>query len=143
MGRTTRGGKELLTLTEVGRRTGISMPTLLRYKRQHQERIPTVGEGRRQRYPEAALVAFQAIKRENLRHRGRRSAPTGGASATKLRRDDRETRAPARPSVRQPQREELGRRLGELEGRLVRLTEELRRVTALLSSRLETRLRWG
>lgn len=65
--------KELLTLTEVSERTGISMPTLGKYKRNHQERIPSVGEGRSQRYPIDALEVFEKIKRENLKKRGRRT----------------------------------------------------------------------
>jgi DNA-binding transcriptional MerR regulator len=65
----------LLTLSEVGERTGISMPSLLRYKKEHQGRIPAVGKGRTQRYPVAALEVFEAIKRENLSKRGR---PKGG-----------------------------------------------------------------
>jgi DNA-binding transcriptional MerR regulator len=64
-------GEALLTLTEVSKRTGISMPTLQKYKRTQQERIPSVGRGRKQRYPEAALAAFEEIKQENLKRRGR------------------------------------------------------------------------
>jgi len=64
----------LLTLSEVGKRTGISMPTLLRYKKRYQDRIPSVGKGRRQRYPATALEVFRTIKRENLAQRGRRGA---------------------------------------------------------------------
>jgi predicted DNA-binding transcriptional regulator AlpA len=69
------GGGELLTLKEVGERTGISMPSLLRYKKEHQARIPSVGEGRTQRYPVAALAVFEEIKRENLSKRGRPKGP--------------------------------------------------------------------
>ena len=74
------GGEELLTLTEVGEKTSISMPTLLRYKKEHQARIPSVGKGRTQRYPVAALEVFEAIKRENLGKRGRPKG-SGGAAA--------------------------------------------------------------
>lgn len=69
------GGGELLTLKEVGERTGISMPSLLRYKKEHQARIPSVGKGRTQRYPVAALEVFEEIKRENLSKRGRPKGP--------------------------------------------------------------------
>jgi len=41
--------KDLLTLSEVSRRTGISMPTLQKYKKQNADEIPSVGEGRKQR----------------------------------------------------------------------------------------------
>jgi DNA-binding transcriptional MerR regulator len=64
-------GEELLTLTEVSNRTGISMPTLQRYKKEFQDRIPSVGEGRTQRYPEESLPVFEQIKKENIKKRGR------------------------------------------------------------------------
>lgn len=70
------GGKRLLTLSEVGERTGISMPSLLRYKKRFQDRIPSVGKGRRQRYPETALAAFEAIRNDNLKRRGRPKGST-------------------------------------------------------------------
>lgn len=73
------GGEDLLTLGQVGKRTGISMPSLLRYKKEHQERIPAVGEGRKQRYPAEALEVFEAIKRENVSKRGRPKGLGGGA----------------------------------------------------------------
>lgn len=63
--------QELLTLSEVKERTGISMPTLQRYKKNYQDRLPTVGEGRTQRYPVEALPVFQQIKKENIKKRGR------------------------------------------------------------------------
>ncbi len=63
--------RELLTLTEVSNRTGISMPTLQRYKKEFQDRIPSEGEGRRQRYPVESLEVFQQIKKENIKKRGR------------------------------------------------------------------------
>ena len=59
----------LLYLDEVAKRTGISMPTLQRYKKLYAGRIPSVGEGRRKRYPESALEVFKEIKEENLRRR--------------------------------------------------------------------------
>ncbi|HXU45427.1 MAG TPA: helix-turn-helix domain-containing protein [Thermoanaerobaculia bacterium] len=74
------GGKGLLTLTEVSERTGISMPTLQRYKKLYQARIPSVGKGRRQRYAEASLAVFEQLKSENL---GRRGRPRKSASAAK------------------------------------------------------------
>lgn len=68
--RKTKAG-ELLTLTEVSKRTGISMPTLQRYKKEYQNRLQTVGKGRTQRYRVESLETFQAIKKENLKKRGR------------------------------------------------------------------------
>lgn len=61
----------LYTLTEVSEKTGISMPTLQRYKKNYQDRIPSVGKGRKQRYPENALEVFEEIKKENIKRRGR------------------------------------------------------------------------
>lgn len=64
-------GDELFTLTEVSERTGISMPTLQRYKKNYQKRIPSKGKGRRQRYPREAFEVFEEIKQENIKKRGR------------------------------------------------------------------------
>lgn len=62
---------ELITLTEVSERTGISMPTLQRYKKEFQDRLPSVGEGRTQKYRADSLEVFEQIKRENIKKRGR------------------------------------------------------------------------
>jgi predicted DNA-binding transcriptional regulator AlpA len=64
-------GARLFTLSEVAKKTGISMPTLQRYKKLFQERIPAEGKGRRQRYPEGALAVFREIRQENAGKRGR------------------------------------------------------------------------
>ena len=61
----------LHTLTSVSKQTGISMPTLQKYKKLYQRRIPHVSKGRKQRYPEEALAVFAAIKEERLKKRGR------------------------------------------------------------------------
>lgn len=71
-------GSKLYTLTEVADKTGISMPTLQRYKKNYQSRIPSVGKGRRQRYPEEALPVFEEIKEENIQRRGRPPKSEGG-----------------------------------------------------------------
>jgi DNA-binding transcriptional MerR regulator len=63
--------QKLYTLTEVSKKTGISMPTLQRYKKSYQDRIPSVGKGRTQRYPEESLPVFKQIKKENIKRRGR------------------------------------------------------------------------
>ncbi len=78
------GGKKkaLYTLTQVSNKTSISMPTLQRYKKNYQDRIPSVGKGRKQRYPEEALEVFQQIKKENVKRRGRppkKASAAGGA----------------------------------------------------------------
>lgn len=72
---------KLFTLTEVAKRTNISMPTLQRYKKLYQKRIPSQGTGRKQRYPEEALSVFLELKKENIGRRGRprKSASTAPA----------------------------------------------------------------
>lgn len=62
--------RKLYTLTELGKKAGVSMPTMQRYKKEYQSRIPSEGTGRRQRYPEAAIAVVRQIKEENLKRRG-------------------------------------------------------------------------
>ena len=82
-------GDKLYTLSEISQKSGISMPTLQRYKKTYQDRIPSVGQGRKQRYPENALPVFDEIKNENAGKRGRprkdASAPRPAAAAAKRR----------------------------------------------------------
>lgn len=69
---TETGSEEgLLTLTDVSKRSKISMPTLQRYKKLYQSRIPSVGKGRKQRYLESSLAIFEELKNENIGRRGR------------------------------------------------------------------------
>lgn len=80
----------LYTLTEVKEQTGISLPTLQKYKKNYQDRIPSVGEGRTQKYPPEALAVFEQLKKENLKKRGRprkkskkeKSKPASSAAAS-------------------------------------------------------------
>ena len=76
----TQAEEKLYTLSEISQKTGISMPTLQRYKKLYQDRLPSSGQGRKQRYPESALPVFDEIKNENVGRRGRPrkdpSAPT-------------------------------------------------------------------
>jgi hypothetical protein len=74
------GGDKLYTLSEISQRSGISMPTLQRYKKLYQARIPAVGKGRKQRYPESALPVFDELKNENA---GRRGRPRKDAAAAR------------------------------------------------------------
>jgi DNA-binding transcriptional MerR regulator len=76
----SQAAEKLYTLTEVAKQTKISMPTLQRYKKLYQDRIPSSGKGRSQRYPEAALDVFRQLKKENISRRGR---PRKNASAAK------------------------------------------------------------
>lgn len=84
---------KLYTLTEVSTKTGISMPTLQRYKKAYQSRIPSEGQGRTQKYPEDALKVFEALKEENLKRRGRPKKAASAAAAPKK---------PARKAGRKP-----------------------------------------
>jgi len=78
-----KSSKKLYTLSEVSEKTGISMPTLLRYKKAYQRRIPAVGKGRTQRYPASALRVFKEIKKENLAKRGRPAKKKAAAKKRK------------------------------------------------------------
>lgn len=92
--RAAREGKakkgNLLTLTEVSQHTGISMPTLQRYKKLYQDQLPSTGEGRKQRYLKSALPVFERLKVENL---GRRGRPRKTAAAATGRRAAKASRA--------------------------------------------------
>ena len=72
--------RKLYTLSEISQRTGISMPTLQRYKKMYQSRIPAEGKGRKQRYPEESLPVFEQLRVENA---GRRGRPRKDASASR------------------------------------------------------------
>ncbi len=60
----------MLTLSEVARRAGVSMATAQRYKKLHQDRIPSEGEGRKQRYAIPAVKMFRDWKKEGVSKRG-------------------------------------------------------------------------
>lgn len=75
---------QLYTLKEVAKETGISMPTLERYKVLYRSRIPSQGTGSEKRYPEEAIEVFQALKDENIGRRGRPKEHTGAASSGKV-----------------------------------------------------------
>lgn len=96
---TTQG--KLYTLSEISQKTNISMPTLQRYKKLYQSRIPSVGQGRKQRYPESALPVFGEIKQENAGKRGRprknAAAAAGVAKPAARKRRGRPGRPPGRP----------------------------------------------
>ena len=85
-----KSSPKLYTLSEVSEKTGISMPTLLRYKKAYQRRIPAVGKGRTQRYPASALKVFEEIMKENLAKRGR---PAKKKAAAKKRKKPTTTKA--------------------------------------------------
>ncbi|MFN7961286.1 MAG: helix-turn-helix domain-containing protein [Thermoanaerobaculia bacterium] len=59
------------------------MPTLQRYKKLYQGRLPSVGKGRKQRYTGDALAVFEQIKTENIGKRGRPKKSASGSAAAK------------------------------------------------------------
>ncbi len=94
-----KSSKKLYTLSEVSERTGISMPTLLRYKKAYQRRIPAVGKGRTQRYPVSALKVFKEIKKENLAKRGRPAKKKAAGSTRKRATAGRKRTAPRKKAT--------------------------------------------
>jgi predicted DNA-binding transcriptional regulator AlpA len=91
---------KLYTLSEISQKSGISMPTLQRYKKLYQARIPSVGKGRKQRYPESALPVFDVIKNENV---GRRGRPRKDATAQRPEKQPvASKRRPGRPAKATP-----------------------------------------
>jgi hypothetical protein len=94
-------GQRLMTLTEVAKRTKMSMPTLQKYKKRHGDRIPSVGKGRTQRYPEESLPVFNQLREENLARRGRPRKDGSAAPAGPRRRGRPRWAAPgAAPAAR-------------------------------------------
>jgi len=92
-------GQRLLTLTEVARRTKMSMPTLQKYKKRYGDRIPSVGKGRTQRYPEESLPVFELLKKENMARRGRpRKNPVAASAPPAKRRPGRPRKSSAAPA---------------------------------------------
>lgn len=84
--------EQLLTLSEIADRTGISYPTLNRYVRDHASRLPYEGEGRKRRYHESAIDVFREIRGESKR--GGRPKTTG-AKKTSSESSDRKPGQPA------------------------------------------------
>lgn len=101
---TTTSSNKLYTLSEISQKTGISMPTLQRYKKLYQNRIPAVGKGRKQRYPEESLPVFEELKVENAGRRGRPrkddSKPRPSASTRSGRGRKAAAPAPAKKAAR-------------------------------------------
>jgi len=85
---------KLFTLTEIAKRTKISMPTLQRYKKLYQNRIPSEGSGRKQRYPQEALAVFLELKKENIGRRGRPRKNAAPATAAPAKRVTRSAKKP-------------------------------------------------
>ncbi len=79
--------RKLLTLSDLARRTNISLATAQRYKKLYQDRIPSEGAGRGQRYPLAAVRVVNQLKKERAANRGagrRTTTPKAAAAAGSL-----------------------------------------------------------
>lgn len=88
------------SLVEVAQKTGITMPILLRYKREHPVRVPSIGSGSQQRFPEEAIDILRQIHQEETqRQEEPRRGGFGLLSLPRLRkqvrRDDEEPEAEA------------------------------------------------
>jgi excisionase family DNA binding protein len=97
MAETETSDRKLYTLSEIAQRTGISMPTLQRYKKMYQSRIPAEGKGRKQRYPEESLPVFEQLRVENAGRRGRprKDGSTRAAAAPAAKRGRKPAAKPA------------------------------------------------
>lgn len=75
----------LLTLGQIAERVGISYPTLMRYVRDHGDRMPYEGHGRARRYYPAAIDVVRQIRSEMKGGRppgsGNKPKPAGTASS--------------------------------------------------------------
>jgi excisionase family DNA binding protein len=72
--------QSIISLAEIARRTRISYPTLLRYVQLHGRKIPSVGRGRKRRFPQSAVQVFEQLRSQSRRGRG--SGAAAGRTAT-------------------------------------------------------------
>lgn len=86
----------LLTVGQISERTGISYPTLMRYIRDHGDRLPSEGEGRARRFLPESIDVFRQIRSET---KGGRKPGSGSQSASKSAKPRRSTK-PAQPIER-------------------------------------------
>lgn len=62
--------KKLYTLTEMAKKTGISLASLSKYVKEQPDRIPSEVVGKMRKFPSDAVGVFKQIKMENLGNRG-------------------------------------------------------------------------
>jgi DNA-binding transcriptional MerR regulator len=113
-------GERLYSLSEVSARTGISLQSLRRYRTLFSDRVPSTGEGRRQRFPAGALPVFQQLKEEGMarRGRGRKRAASGSLAAGA----GRKRRGRKRGGITRPARPVAARRGNGRRGRAAAAT---------------------
>lgn len=92
--------KRMFSLMEVAQETGIAMPILLRYKREHPDRIPSVGSGAQQRFPEEAFAIFAQIREEESQDRDLpRRGGFGLLSLPRIRKSKNQAKEEVEPSA--------------------------------------------
>ena len=92
---------EMLTLTEISNRTGISYPTCINYVKKYLDRIPHVGSGRRRRYPPEAVTVFRELRNQSRSGRPKSSAARTSRTDKALMRRIRELEKSQRIMARQ------------------------------------------
>ncbi len=93
-------GTGLLTLSSIGKQTGISYPTLQRYVKLFGDRIPHEGEGRKRRYHPDSVAVFRQLRAESRPGRKPKAKAAPKAKAPARRRKARAKAAP--PSAPAP-----------------------------------------
>ncbi len=114
--------QKLLTLTAIGKETGISGPTLQRYIKLHLDRIPHEGEGRKRRYRPEAVAVFREIRSQSKRGRkpkAKAAAPRKAAAPARKRAVRRKAAPAAQAS--------LEARLAALEAQVSQVLKKLER----------------
>ncbi len=93
-------GTGLLTLSSVGKQTGISYPTLQRYVKLFGDRIPHEGEGRKRRYHPDSVAVFRQLRAESRpgRKPKAKAAPKAKAPAKRRRKARAKAAAPSAPA---------------------------------------------
>ena len=114
-----------LSLAEIGRRTKISYPTLLRYLKVHSAAIPAIGRGRTRRFPDDAVEVFARLRRESRKGR-RPKSETGLALGGR---------------VAQGADRALSERIRRLEGMQSEISRQIEEVVRLLKQPLQVTIR--
>ena len=91
-------GTGLLTLSSIGKQTGISYPTLQRYVKLFGDRIPHEGEGRKRRYHPDSVAVFRQLREESRPGRKPKAKAAPKAKAPAKRRKARAKAAPPAPA---------------------------------------------
>ena len=112
---------KLLTLTAVGKQTGISGPTLQRYLKLYGDRIPHEGEGRKRRYHPEAVAVFNEIRSQSRRGR-KPKAKVAKVTKAPVR---RKRKAKAAKVRRQPAPGSVEARLAALEAQVSLVLQKL------------------